>query len=200
MPQFTFTPQSGNPLWQSWDMEVYRETFASVLLDSTFVTGTADGFVLNFGVAVAWFSGSGLGYSFDAFGNPSAITTGMITGLTVALPGGATVLSITGLSIEGTEFIRALVTGDSLGLVNMMIAGNDRITAGSGTDRLVGHLGNDTIDGGNGNDWLFGEAGADRLIGGGGADQLTGGRRARCDHGRQRARQLRLPVCDRHVR
>lgn len=175
MPQITFTPQSDIPLWRSWDMDDYRATFADIVFESVFETTGANGFVLNFGDATATFSGTGLRFSFDASGDPSAITAGTITGLTVVLTGGATVLSLTDLSVAGTAFSRALAGEDSTALFNLMIAGNDRINAGSGADRLVGHLGNDTIHGGGGNDTLAGEAGADRLLGGAGSDVLIGG-------------------------
>ncbi|NBE08760.1 calcium-binding protein [Paragemmobacter ruber] len=178
MARVTFTPSQSNPDWQSFDMLSDREAFVDIIFESQFETTSPTRFTLNYSDLTLSFLGVGLTYSFDSFGDVSAITGGRITGLEAVLSTGVTAASISGLNIPATTFSQTLAEGNSVALYNLLIAGNDRITAGFGADFLLGYDGNDTINGGGGHDTLRGDDGRDRLIGGAGADWLFGGQGA----------------------
>ena len=178
MARVTYTPNRTNPDWQNFDMFTDRERFVDIIFESDFETTSPTRFTLNYSDLTLSFLGVGLTYSFDPFGDVSAITGGRITGLEAVLVNGQTVAAVSGLDIAATLFSQRLAEGDSVALYNLLIAGNDRITAGFGRDFLLGYDGDDTISGGGGHDTLRGDDGRDRLIGGTGEDWLFGGQGA----------------------
>lgn len=174
MAIFAFTPVVSPAQWQRYDMVDERLTFIDTIFESTTEIAQATFFRLHYSDATVEFQGNSLQYRFEG-GDVAEITAGTITGLTVTLVnGGPTVLSATGVAVRATEFSALLGSGNSTALFNLLLPGNDLISAGAGADRLVGHLGNDTLNGGGGDDVLSGEAGADSLSGGGGNDRLDG--------------------------
>lgn len=175
MAVFTFTPVVSPANWQTYDMVEERLTFVDTIFESTFEIARPNFFRLHYSDTTVEFQGNGLQYRFDGE-EVAEITAGTITGLTVTLVnGGPIVLSATGLSVLATEFSAFLGSGNSTGLFNLLLPGNDLIIAGKGADRLVGFAGNDTLNGGGGDDVLLGEGRQDRLNGGGGNDRLEGG-------------------------
>ena len=65
-------------------------------------------------------------------------------------------------------------SADTVGVSVYALAGDDRLTGGSGADRLYGDDGNDSIFGGQGADTLVGGAGDDYVLGQAGRDSLVG--------------------------
>jgi Ca2+-binding RTX toxin-like protein len=59
---------------------------------------------------------------------------------------------------------------DGVGVMNVLLAGNDTGTGWSGKDFLIGGTGDDTLSGGDGNNILDGGAGTDQMNGGKGDD------------------------------
>ena len=76
MARVTFTPSRTNPDWQSFDMLSDREDFVQIIFESQFETTSATRFTLNYSDLTLSFLGVGLTYSFDSFGDVSAITGG----------------------------------------------------------------------------------------------------------------------------
>lgn len=92
---------------------------------------------------------------------------GTITALTVHDPFGEPVFKLTGLSLD-------LATLDpARSVLDLLLAGNDKVQGGLGNDLLQGGAGNDTLQGGIGNDTLMGGTGADALDGGEGVDTAS---------------------------
>lgn len=88
---------------------------------------------------------------------------------------GEMLLSLRDVAVPVTALVRWSATGDDLGAVTAIFAGNDAIRGASGGDTLRGYGGNDTINGDGGDDTLRGDAGNDTLIGGSGSNVLSGG-------------------------
>lgn len=80
---------------------------------------------------------------------------------------------LTGISISGAEFYRAMTTlgtQDDQALLGRALAGNDRFDLGAYADHAQGRGGHDTMYGNGGNDTLDGGMGQDVMYGGAGAD------------------------------
>lgn len=175
MARVTFTPSRTDPNWQDIDMFSNRNSFADTIFESMGETLLPTGFTLTYSDASMTFLGVGLSYRLDPGSDVWALTGGRITGLEVTLTTGETVVEFTGLNIPATEASTLLFANNSVALFNLLIDGNDRISAGFGQDFLLGYDGNDTITGGAGHDTLRGDDGRDRLIGGAGDDWMFGG-------------------------
>jgi hypothetical protein len=67
------------------------------------------------------------------------------------------------------------VWGDNVGEQDLVIGGNDQLSALSGNDVFYGGGGNDTVSAGAGNDYAYGGEGDDSLAGSDGDDRLYGG-------------------------
>ncbi len=180
MAVLTFTPASSTispGFWEALDMLDGRRTFVETIFESDYEIAEPGFFRLHYSDATIEFQGEGLTYDFFR-GEVVAITGGVLTGMTVTLVEGPVVVTLTGLSIPAPIFSSTLSAENSTALFNLLIDGDDRITAGSGADFLLGYDGNDTINGGGGHDTLRGDDGRDRLIGGTGEDWLFGGKGA----------------------
>lgn len=99
---------------------------------------------------------------FDGNGLPHV---GTIKGLDLSLFGNP-IASFSKLTVDVADFIGFLGTGDSQGLVELALKGNDQVNGSGSADTLIGLKGRDVI---------AGNGGADILIGGAGGDTLTGG-------------------------
>ncbi|GHC48837.1 calcium-binding protein [Neogemmobacter tilapiae] len=93
-------------------------------------------------------------------------------------------MQVTGLKLSLKAFGQAM-QGDPMALMQLIIAGDDRMILTGRADMMMGGAGHDTMLGGNGGDVLTGEAGNDRVLGengndylfsGTGADRLFGGK------------------------
>ncbi|MET3581933.1 Ca2+-binding RTX toxin-like protein, partial [Mesorhizobium robiniae] len=74
---------------------------------------------------------------------------------------GSTVLRITGLSVAVTDVMAFVDSGDTTGLLNLALAGNDTLNGTPLADVLYGFAGNDVLKGGLGLDTLDGGVGLD---------------------------------------
>ena len=113
---------------------------------------------------------SGFGLTYDADG---MVTGGTFTSLSVV--NGGEVQSYTGASLDAAMVAQLVMTGDTFGLWDELLAGNDQITGSAFRDVLLGNTGDDTISGKDGRDVLRGESGNDSLLGGLANDRLFGG-------------------------
>lgn len=105
------------------------------------------------------------GKNFGDFDENGLPHVGTIKGLDLSLFGNP-VAAFSKLTIDVSAFIGFLGTGDSHGLVELALKGNDEVNGSSDADVLIGLKGRDVI---------AGNAGTDQLIGGSGGDTLTGG-------------------------
>ena len=108
------------------------------------------------------------------FGQLVDISAGTITGL-VSLVGGEPLASVSGWSLDASEVFDLVVADDTVGLRNLLLAGNDTLTLSNLSDKATGGAGHDLMVGLKGNDRLNGAGGDDTLNGGIGRDTLTGG-------------------------
>ena len=173
MAVFTFSPAGAQ--WVSIDFVESGREFVSTLFESYRETFNSNQIKLYFGDATMTFAGRGLAVT-TYLGELADVTAGTMTGLFVDSSGGHRVFSLTGLSISAVALFDQVEAGNSVQAFNMLLAGHDQITGGSGNDRLYGHTGNDALRGAGGRDILLGDAGNDDLFGGVGNDVLTGGR------------------------
>ena len=173
MAVFTFSPAGAQ--WVSIDFIESGREFVSTIFESYRETFNSNQIKLYFGDATMTFAGRGLAVT-TYLGELADVTAGTMTGLFVDLNGGHRVISVTGLSIRAVDLFDQVEAGNSVQAFNMLLAGHDQITGGSGNDRLYGHTGNDALRGAGGRDILLGDAGNDDLFGGVGNDVLTGGR------------------------
>ena len=173
MAVFTFSPAGAQ--WVSIDFVESGREFVSTLFESYRETFNSNQIKLYFGDATMTFAGRGLAVT-TYLGELADVTAGTMTGLFVDLSGGHRVISVTGLSIRAVDLFDQVEAGNSVQAFNMLLAGHDQISGGSGNDRLYGHTGNDVLRGAGGRDILLGDAGNDDLFGGVGNDVLTGGR------------------------
>lgn len=173
MAVFTFSPAGAQ--WVSIDFVESGREFVSTLFESYRETFNSNQIKLYFGDATMTFAGRGLAFT-TYMGELADVTAGTMTGLFVDLSGGHRVISVTGLSIRAVDLFDQVEAGNSVQAFNMLLAGHDQITGGSGNDRLYGHTGNDVLRGAGGRDILLGDVGNDDLFGGAGNDVLTGGR------------------------
>lgn len=173
MAVFTFSPAGAQ--WVSIDFVESGREFVSTLFESYRETFNSNQIKLYFGDATMTFAGRGLAFT-TYMGELADVTAGTMTGLFVDSSGGHRVFSLTGLSISAVALFDQVEAGNSVQAFNMLLAGHDQITGGSGNDRLYGHTGNDALRGAGGRDILLGDAGNDDLFGGVGNDVLTGGR------------------------
>lgn len=131
---------------------------------------------------------------------PQHLESGILTGWRNYF-GNRLVFEVTGAAAEVGPFMQAVLAGDDLNALSMILAGDDQITgspgidnlyafggndsilAGAGGDRIDGGVGNDTVSGGLGNDivsdaggsnYLRGDEGDDRITGGAGFDDING--------------------------
>ena len=173
MAVFTFSPAGAQ--WVSIDFVESGREFVSTIFESYRETFNSNQIKLYFGDATMTFAGRGLAFT-TYMGELADVTAGTMTGLFVDLSGGHRVISVTGLSIRAVDLFDQVEAGNSVQAFNMLLAGHDQITGGSGNDRLYGHTGNDVLRGAGGRDILLGDVGNDDLFGGAGNDVLTGGR------------------------
>lgn len=173
MAVFTFSPAGAQ--WVSIDFVESGREFVSTIFESYRETFNSNQIKLYFGDATMTFAGRGLAFT-TYMGELADVTAGTMTGLFVDSSGGHRVFSLTGLSISAAALFDQVEAGNSVQAFNMLLAGHDQITGGSGNDRLYGHTGNDVLRGAGGRDILLGDAGNDDLFGGVGNDVLTGGR------------------------
>ncbi len=173
MAVFTFSPAGAQ--WVSIDFIESGREFVSTIFESYRETFNSNQIKLYFGDATMTFAGRGLAVT-TYLGELADVTAGTMTGLFVDLNGGHRVISVTGLSIRAVDLFDQVEAGNSVQAFNMLLAGHDQISGGSGNDRLYGHTGNDVLRGAGGRDILLGDAGNDDLFGGVGNDVLTGGR------------------------
>lgn len=173
MAVFTFSPAGAQ--WVSIDFIESGREFVSTIFESYRETFNSNQIKLYFGDATMTFAGRGLAFT-TYMGELADVTAGTMTGLFVDSSGGHRVFSLTGLSISAVALFDQVEAGNSVQAFNMLLAGHDQITGGSGNDRLYGHTGNDALRGAGGRDILLGDAGNDDLFGGVGNDVLTGGR------------------------
>ena len=173
MAVFTFSPAGAQ--WVSIDFIESGREFVSTIFESYRETFNSNQIKLYFGDATMTFAGRGLAVT-TYLGELADVTAGTMTGLFVDSSGGHRVFSLTGLSISAAALFDQVEAGNSVQAFNMLLAGHDQITGGSGNDRLYGHTGNDVLRGAGGRDILLGDAGNDDLFGGVGNDVLTGGR------------------------
>lgn len=124
------------------------------------------------------FEGSGFTH-FDTHGYP---TSGTVTSFTMII--GPTRLSFTDFTLNASQLEHAFKNGDTAQFNQLLLGGDDHITAApfgsviaafGGNDTMRGLSGDDTLYGGSGDDTIRGNGGADVLQGGGGADDLFGG-------------------------
>lgn len=115
------------------------------------------------------FQGSGFN-TFDAHGYA---TTGTVTSFEMII--GPSHVSFTDFSLKAAQMERAFKTGDTAQLEQLLLGGNDHMTAASGGSAMAGFGGDDTLGGLAGDDTLYGGGGEDTLNGNGGADVLQGG-------------------------
>ena len=173
MAVFTFSPAGAQ--WVSIDFIESGREFVSTIFESYRETFNSNQIKLYFGDATMTFAGRGVAVT-TYLGELADVTAGTMTGLFVDSSGGHRVFSLTGLSISAVALFDQVEAGNSVQAFNMLLAGHDQITGGSGNDRLYGHTGNDVLRGAGGRDILLGDAGNDDLFGGVGNDVLTGGR------------------------
>ena len=173
MAVFTFSPAGAQ--WVSIDFVESGREFVSTIFESYRETFNSNQIKLYFGDATMTFAGRGLAVT-TYLGELADVTAGTMTGLFVDSSGGHRVFSLTGLSISAVALFDQVEAGNSVQAFNMLLAGHDQITGGSGNDRLYGHTGNDALRGAGGREILLGDAGNDDLFGGVGNDVLTGGR------------------------
>ena len=173
MAVFTFSPAGAQ--WVSIDFVESGREFVSTIFESYRETFNSNQIKLYFGDATMTFAGRGLAFT-TYMGELADVTAGTMTGLFVDSSGGHRVFSLTGLSISAAALFDQVEAGNSVQAFNMLLAGHDQITGGSGNDRLYGHTGNDVLRGAGGRDILLGDVGNDDLFGGVGNDVLTGGR------------------------
>lgn len=121
----------------------------------------------------------GRGLQVDAWNDVVAGTiTGLFQGVGVSADDIYDQVYVTGLSLSGSEYYRAISTistQDDQAMIRKAFAGNDRFDLGNYADRAQGHGGNDVMYGNGGNDTLEGGAGNDLIIGGSGNDRIWGG-------------------------
>ncbi len=122
---------------------------------------------------------TGTGFTADVDGYP---VSGTITDVVVVEDDRVT-LTMADISIDVHAILEFADNNDADGLMQFVLAGNDRLNgsgfsdelwAYNGKDKLFGHAGDDTLKGDNGADSLDGGAGDDTLIGGAGNDTLSG--------------------------
>lgn len=112
--------------------------------------------------------------SFTYSTDGTTLTGGTVTGFNQSFLG-TPIAQATGISIAATTVSSLILSGQSLSLIQQIMAGNDVVNGTGGIDLLHGNAGDDTIDGGAGSDALFGDAGNDRITGGVGNDVINGG-------------------------
>src|SRR5262245_59260558 len=93
---------------------------------------------------------TGTGFTYDGTGN---ITGGTLTDITDTF-GGTTRLTVSGLSIAGTDLQAYFDDHDPAAFLASVFVGNDSIAGANLDDSFAGFSGDDTLDGGGGNDTL----------------------------------------------
>lgn len=133
----------------------------SDLLNSTITQADANRFaVTGPGMPTITLQGSGLTYANNH------LTAGTITDVSfIDIQGGSTVLefNLTGGSLPASQFETWLVSNNTAGAFQTLLAGADAIRGGTGNDLIRSYAGNDVIEGGGGGDTLFGGAGDDMI-------------------------------------
>ena len=112
----------------------------------------------------------GTGFSYNTFGQ---VTGGILQGTDYAdSANGGLQYQITGLNASAVTAYSYVAAGNSQGLTQYLLSGNDVIDGSGSDDLLTGYTGMDTIDGGAGHDRLdgSGDGAADTLAGGLGDD------------------------------
>ena len=108
----------------------------------------------------------GTGFTYSPYGQ---VTGGILQGTDFSdSANGGLQYQITGLNASAVTAYGYVATGNSQGLTQYLLSGNDVINGSSGSDVLAGYAGMDALSGGAGNDHLDGS-------GDGAVDTLTGG-------------------------
>jgi hypothetical protein len=153
-------------------------TFFNLGVDMTDVdvTGVADGGITSSSDTELVFEDSSHlgeldihGKHFGAFDENGIPHVGTVLGLDMFLFS-QHAANFTKLHMDVETLMGFIGTGDSQGLVNEILKGNDHITGSTDDDVLTGLKGRDQIDGNTGNDTLIGGAGGDTLTGSAGDD------------------------------
>lgn len=121
---------------------------------------------------------AGRGLQVDSWNDVvSGTITGLFQGVGLDSDNMYDQVYVTGLSLSGAEYYRAISTystDDDQAMIRRAFAGNDRFDLGNYQDHAQGHGGNDLMYGNGGNDTLEGGAGNDAMIGGSGNDRILG--------------------------
>src|SRR5215471_16774248 len=115
----------------------------------------------------------GTGFTYDVAGN---LTGGTLTDISDTF-GGATRLTISGISVDATDLQAYFDGHDSAAFLASVFGGNDSIAGANLDDSIAGFSGDDTLDGGGGNDTMAGGSGADTYVVDSSSDRVdeTGG-------------------------
>lgn len=112
------------------------------------------------------FSGTGFQYGKHGF-------TGTIHSISFENSDGEAMVTVTDGDFSAKSLTKTLTGTNGVEIfLDMIHAGNDKITGSSTNDYLTGGMGDDTIDGGKGNDQIYGGKGHDHMQGGAGSDQF----------------------------
>jgi Ca2+-binding RTX toxin-like protein len=106
---------------------------------------------------------------FDSNGLPHS---GLIKGFDL-FAFGTPVATFEKMHLQVADFDTFVANNDGAGLIEAVLAGNDRVTGSTAGDILTGLDGRDSIDGRAGGDVLIGGAGGDTLTGGDGDDTFV---------------------------
>ena len=106
------------------------------------------------------FLGAGFAYAGTT---PDALTAGTVAGF-FRVVGGAAQYTLVGLSLSFTDFESFRASGDTIGFLGTLLAGNDTINGNAGIDVLFGISGNDRLDGKSGADVMYGGSGNDVYV------------------------------------
>jgi Ca2+-binding RTX toxin-like protein len=100
----------------------------------------------------------GAGLTFDA---SDALTGGTISTFELAAAGDTTFKIASIPNVKVTDLSKFIASGDTKGLLGLVLAGNDTVTGTGLDDKLSGFAGDDTFVGGGGKDAIDGGAGMD---------------------------------------
>ncbi|NWG93365.1 MAG: hypothetical protein HXY21_12820, partial [Parvularculaceae bacterium] len=113
---------------------------------------------------------SGAGFTYDGGGR---LTGGTVTGIRTE-DSALIDLELTGGAYAATAVQALIDASDAVGLLTLLLSGDDTIIGGSFDDYLVGLDGFDQLFGDGGADTLIGGAQSDYFRGGAGADSIDG--------------------------
>jgi serralysin len=120
-------------------------------------------------------------FSYNSNGD---LVAGVLTSLDSSYLGRVS-FTITDFSVPAVPVANAILAGDALGAVAIILAGPDQIFGSSlgdpilgfsGDDTIIALDGNDTVSGDDGNDDVNGNVGQDIVVGGTGNDTVRGGK------------------------